>query len=772
MKAKKKHKSKKKVDKRNKIIGVGILFLGLVLHSCSVKKYIPEGAQLYAGGTLELTSEAPVKDLKVVAGELDALLRPVPNSKILGIYAGLYAHFKAQQEKPGFINKFLNKKIGEKPVYVSDVNVEKTKALIQNRLENRGFFYNDISSKEISNKNSASIVYQVAVSQPYTMETYQLDTDSLPIYKAIQKSLGASVLKKGNRYDLASFKQERERIDTDLKSQGYYNFNGDFLIFEADTNRYKDRRFDLFLRLKKEVPQKSQIPYVIEDITVYPNYGIDEKGQALDSVRLNGIDFLQQPLFFKPKRLSPYILLEKGARYTPIASKLSSNRLSSIGTYKFVNIRYNELVADSLISADSIGALDARIYLSPLNKRSIRTELQAVSKSNNFAGPSLAVTYSNRNLFQGGETLNLSADGGYETQVGGKANAGLSSTKIGLKSSIVFPRLLAPIRTEGRFKYGVPKTKIEVGAEFFKRSQLYNVHSYNTSFGYLYNANKYVFHELVPLGFNYVKLSKSSAEFDAILNENPYLKSSFRQQFIAGLSYSFTYNELLSQKRKHPVFFNFNLDIAGNTLSLLSKKKSDTGKNTFLGLEYAQYAKVDVDFRHYWKLGNSQTLVSRVFGGIGLPYGNSTALPFSKQYYSGGPYSVRAFRIRSLGPGSYLPSTDNQTNYFDQAGDIRLEANIEYRFPIYSFFKGALFADAGNVWLIKENESLPGGKFTSDFINELGVGLGAGLRVDIQSFVIRLDLAAPLNKPYLPKKERWEIGIKEPILNFAIGYPF
>ncbi|WP_339610060.1 BamA/TamA family outer membrane protein, partial [uncultured Planktosalinus sp.] len=220
-------------------------------------------------------------------------------------------------------------------------------------------------------------------------------------------------------------------------------------------------------------------------------------------------------------------------------------------------------------------------------------------------------------------------------------------------------------------------------------------------------------------------------------------------------------------------YFNSNLDIAGNSLSLFSGQSGEANSKTFFGLEYAQYAKADVDVRYHLKLGSGQKIATRVFAGLGIPYGNSEVMPFSKQYFSGGPYSVRAFRIRSLGPGTFKPNeatTDNP--YFDRTGNIRLEANIEYRFPIYPFLKGAVFADAGNIWNTDENESVPGGKFESDFMSEIGIGAGVGLRIDIQSFVIRFDLAAPLRTPSLPKEERWSFDVEKPILNFAIGYPF
>jgi len=284
-----------------------------------------------------------------------------------------------------------------------------------------------------------------------------------------------------------------------------------------------------------------------------------------------------------------------------------------------------------------------------------------------------------------------------------------------------------------------------------------------------------------------VNLAETSDEFDAILENNPFLRRSFDQRFIAGLNYTFTYNELVDENKTRPFFVSSSIDIAGNTLGLLAG--SD---NTVFGLEYAQYAKADVDFRYYFKFGKERTLVSRLYAGWGIPYGNSNTLPFVKQFFSGGPYSVRAFQIRSLGPGAFSPENNNTTSFFDQSGNFRLEGNVEYRFPIWSYLKGALFADAGNVWLTNDitqddeadtqgrefNEQLyEEGKFGPDWAKQLGIGVGFGLRVDIQNFVIRFDLASPLQVPYLPEGERIRTpffggGDDNLILNFAIGYPF
>ncbi|NGX83913.1 BamA/TamA family outer membrane protein [Aequorivita sp. KMM 9714] len=742
----------------------------LVLQSCAVKKHIPEDEMLYTGATVEIKSDSIIKNESQLKSVLEEALLPKPNKKFLGMRVGLHYYYKMQKENPGFINRFFYKRFGEqKPVYKSDVKPYEVEEILLNRMENRGFFYSEITSEFEDNEGDkeASVKYTVKAPKAYTIASYQIDSMPHPIYPEVKKSVAKTKLSKGMRFDLANMKMERERIDRELKQNGYYNFNSSFLIFEVDTNQYDKKRFDLFLGLKKDVPKKSIIPYKISKINVYANYHVED---SIDNEveRFNEKNFINSSDFFKSKYLDPFITLEEGQYYSPENSRNTARRLSTIGAYKFVNIQYKER---DTVHNDSLGILEANIFLSPLNKRALRVELQAVSKSNNFSGPGIALTYSNRNLFSGGETLNTTASFGYEMQVGGGSSSGKTSVDLGLKSELIFPRVIFPIKIDSDFfKYDIPKTKTSISLDYLRRTQLYTLLSGSAQFGYLWQANRYVTHEIIPISLNYTKPSNTTEEFQNILDANPYLKRSFEKQFIAGLNYSFTYNGMVDASKKHQFFINSTLDVAGNTMSLFGKEM-DNGKKGILNLEYAQYAKVDADFRYHLNFGKEQLIAARLFGGYGYAYGNSDIMPYVKQYYSGGPYSVRAFRIRSLGPGTYSDEGNSQTNYFDQTGNIRIEANIEYRFPIISFLKGAVFADAGNIWNSDPNPVYEGkDKFTSSFIKELGMGAGVGLRVDVQGFVLRFDFAAPFHEP--SKDNGFDFNVKETVFNFGIGYPF
>lgn len=757
----------------------------LFVYSCGIKKYIPEGEQLYTGATLDLNYEGELQDSKRVKAELLNLIEPNPNTKFLGMKPALFFHYKAQREKPGFLYRFLNKSFGEEPVYFSDVNPERVEELILNRLDNNGFFYSESESETVIDEQFASVNYSAKLPAPYVLENYTLESDTLPMYKEIEKLLLETALKKGDRFDLDLLKTERIRLNNGLKQKGFYNSQEDLLIFEADTNQYKNRKFDLFLRLKKEVPSRASIPYTIDSITVYPNYTIEGDTLPLTKenvTQVDSIDFVQNELYFKPELLESYLLFNEGDLYDANTSKQTSNRLSALGSYKYVNIQYTEL--DTTATDGNGGSLAADIYLAPLTKRSIRAELQAVSRSNGYTGPGILLSHTNRNVFNGGETFSVSADFSYELQLS-NSNNNLSSIAGGLSADLIIPRSI-PF-SPSRFKYAVPKTKISLGVDFLQRSDLFTLSSVNSSFGYTWKENQYVYHTLDPISINYSRLSNVTDEFQEILDDNEYLSQSFEQRFIAGLLYSFTYDEVSNLSKEKPIYFSTNFDLAGNALSLFSG-----GSNTIFGSEYAQYAKVDADLRLYLRWKKERTLVSRIYAGWGIPYGNSSTLPFVKQFYSGGPYSVRAFDIRSIGPGSFYPDTeDDSTDYYDQSGNLKLEANVEYRFPLFSYLKGAFFVDAGNVWLTGDYSSLvddestssssvslfTDGKFEKDWLNEVAAGVGFGLRLDIQSFVIRLDLASPLRIPYLDENERWNVPFfgnadNNMTLNFAIGYPF
>jgi outer membrane protein assembly factor BamA len=449
-----------------------------------------------------------------------------------------------------------------------------------------------------------------------------------------------------------------------------------------------------------------------------------------------------------------------------------------IEAYKYVNIRYSE-------SPLKENCLDARLTLTPSQKMSISAELNAVSKSNNFIGPDLKLTLLSRNFLHGAEVFSINLNGHFEKQFSSNSNEDLSY-EISLDGSIAIPRSI-PFKSKMVSKPYTPFTNITLGGGIFTRTSLYKFNSFNIGLEYSWRKNKNLVHKFKPINLSSTNLLSATKEFREFLLLNPSIRKSFEEQFIIGGSYNFIYNHLYDPK-KTQYYLSLEIDPSGNLIGLVNKLFSDTpntpeNPSTIFGLPVSQYVRLRLDSRYYFKIGHESKIATRLYGGVGIPYGNSNVMPYVKQFYAGGTNGIRAFRSRSLGPGIYHPSDSLSNILIDQTGEIKIEFNAEYRFPINKFFKAALFADCGNIWLAHEDSLRPGSKFNiNTFYKEIAVGVGTGLRLDFDLIVLRLDWAIPLRKPWLPEKQRWiidEIDLldsswrKENLLwNISIGYPF
>jgi outer membrane protein assembly factor BamA len=582
---------------------------------------------------------------------------------------------------------------------------------------------------------------------------------------------------------------EQERIEETLENYGFYYFDDRFLIFEADSTVGK-RKVNLDLKLEPGIPRRARRIYSIKQVTIFPDYTLtDTITHNADTIRINGFNYIDSAHNFRPDIITRVINLKKGNTYRREDQELTLSHLMGLGVFKFVNIKFTETNSDSSL-------LNANIYLTPLQKKSLRAEVQAVSKSNNFVGPGVTLTFTNRNFLRGAELFQLSLSGAYEVQVSRQNQGPLNSLETGLESSLTIPRFISPIRIDYNSRKYLPKTVFKAGFNFQNRVGYYRLASLNLSSGYIWRESAAKSHELYPADISFVRTDKKSTAFIDMVENNPVLKNSFENQFIIGSRYSYTLNTQLNEDpmqpfekkkfRTHNFYFNGNIDIAGNLINWIQSMMQEQGDDPFLlfGAPYSQYAKADVDFRYYHQIDQHNKIASRFITGAGYAYKNSKTMPYIKQFSIGGSSSIRAFPARSIGPGTYnvrdsIPQ--DSTLFIDQRGDIKLEANIEYRFDIIKALKGAVFVDAGNIWLMKFDPNRPGGEFKANtFLKQLAVGTGFGLRLDFSFFVIRCDLAFPLRKPYLDDpwvaddinfgSSKWR---KENLIfNIAIGYPF
>lgn len=761
-----------------------VLWLGLFLFaSCSNLKYLPEGEILYTGAKIKIINKEKIKGEKVIINEAKKAIKPMPNGQILGLRFKLWIYNKAPAttKEKGF-KYWLKNEVGEPPVLLSDVNPTATSEFINARVFNKGFFNSSTSSETYLEKNNkrGHIEYKIDIEKPFVINEINYNTISdTGISKIIQDNISKSLIKKGLTYNLDLLRTERARIDGDLKNNGYYYFSQDFLYFKIDTSS-KDYDLNIYLNIKPEIPKNLLLPYRISKVTIKVDSSDNDQSYIVnaDSVKIDSIVFNKNNPNFRAKPIVENVFLNVNNLYSRKDHNQTLGRLGSMGVFKFVNLG---------ITADSSKPqfLKVAIVLNPLPKKTISAEFEAATKSNNFIGPSANVGFTNRNLFGGAEKLNLSLHGSIETQVSGQYR-GLFTFEVGPQIKLTFPKFLLPFPARVP-RLSSPTTQFLLDYTYSKRINYFDMNSLKFSVEYRWRENEAKDHALSPLNLTYININNISKDFSTILETNPFLKQRYENQLIAGITYSYTYNEQVYENKKNQIYFNGNIDIAGNTLALLntiSNSNSTEFPKQIAGVNYAQYARFDVDVRDYYNIKTKTKLVTRLVLGVGIPYGNSSALPYVKGFFAGGTNSLRAFPINSVGPGTYqLPDSLIGSFFLQQGGDIKVEINEEFRFPIIGFLHGAVFVDIGNTWLLRNNSMLPGGMFDiGTFYTQLAVGTGFGLRADFNFFVIRLDLGIPLRKPWLPTGQEWVLNkiqfgdgnwrTQNLILNIAIGYPF
>jgi outer membrane protein assembly factor BamA len=738
--------------------------------------YLAQGEKLYTGADVMIEEKEIIPDKADLKNQLDVLAKPAPNGKLLGLF-----RLKLWLYNIGFFKETL----GEPPVLLQSAAPDRIAGRMSTLLESKGYFLPDVHYKLREEENTADIQYVIAVSSPYRINGITVTGTNATLVEAIRSTMGQTLLTSGAQYDLLKLKQERERIDAALKEKGYFYFSPDFIVFQADSTS-GNKTIDLSLRVKRTIPVEATRVYTIGNIYIYSGYSLNRDSVIIplgDTVSIGDCSYIDLDRKFQPDVICRSSFFRKGELYSRKNHDLTLNRLMNLGVFKFVNIRF--------VNADSadIPRLEPHIYLTPLSLKNLRFELQGVSQSNNLAGPVLNSSYRNRNLFGGAELFTLSFEAGLEMPIGGGQPGG-NSYDIGARGELDLPKFMTPFGLDNVSSFFVPKTRIVLGLNLLHRLQYYQLFSVDASFGYNWKESISKEHNFNPLAITIAHLTNTTQKFNDLLNANPLLRKSFEEQFIIGQNYSFTYNDQLEKDHKNHLYFKGDIDLSGNLLQLVQSlfiKHNATPETPYeiFGAPYSEYYKFDIDLRQYYNtMDQRASIASRLIAGIGVPYGNSATLPYVKQFYIGGTNSVRAFSARGLGPGSYkIPDSVAAKSFLDQAGDIKLEFNTEYRFPLISILKGALFVDAGNIWLLRNDPDRPGGTFSGKtFLDEIAVGTGFGVRLDLSFFILRFDLAFPLRIPYLPQGERWvinKINIGDSswrknnlAFNIAIGYPY
>lgn len=780
---------RKKGDKmKNKFYSFLIIVILGCSYACNTTKYIPEGQQLYTGSDVVLKMDTIRNPERIKAFEenLKSLTLPQPNKKAFGVrWKLLFWNIGGGYDTTENIVRNWFKKNGQEPVLLRDVNREYNENLLRNRMENLGFFNATVSSDTIIKGKYAAVLYTGIPRSMYRIRSVKFDLDSLnEIGKDIFKMREESLLKVGSNYNLDVIIKERERIDNDLKNKGYYYFNADNLLIEVDST-VGDHKVDMYVTIKPTTTAEAKSPQRIGNIFVYPNYTLTSDGytrrRPTSSMQLynDNLYIIDPKNIIRKKVLANHIFFNRGQLYNRYDHNQTINQLVNLNMFKFVKNNFEN-------NPDSANMLDVYYYLTPMAKKSLRFEILAKT-ANVYNGSEANVTWTLRNAFKGAETLTANVYGGYETQTGGNVNLNSSYYRYGAELGITWPRLLSPYKWTPSRRY-IPQSYLKVGYEFLNRRSAYILNSSTLNFGYKWKESARKEHDLALFEVIYVQPRNITDAYRAQMDTVPTLRRIVEKQFSFGPNYTFTATNSMDIEKKNTYYFKGGLNLSGNILGLIQGADYNNGEiKKLFGTAYSQFVKVELDGRHYLKLGTHSQLASRIMMGMSYSYGNSNALPYLKQFYAGGPYGLRAFRARSVGPGTSMPENIGKNNFFaDQTGDYKFEVNAEYRARLVDFGMGILnwaaFVDAGNIWTQHADPNKPGANITKDFITQLAVGGGLGLRFDFDFLIIRTDLATPFRVPYYPKGDRWvfkDIDFKSAawrannlVFNLAIGYPF
>lgn len=758
------------------------------LASCNSTRFVPEGKYMLN----KVSVKADDKNLK--RDELKLHIRQKENLRILGVlkfHLGVYNLSSKSKD-----NDWL-KRIGEAPVLYDEFQTQKTGEQLRIYLKNKGY-HNAVVTDSIQingSRRKLNLIYNIKAGTPYRIRNYTYSIKDKAMEASVLKDTANQLLKTNDIFDLDILNTERQRIATFFKNRGYYKFSEEFVSFQADTNFYS-HQVDLTLSIDDAYSNADEariVPhqkYKIRNYLINPGYKTfdvsgEQSEQMLDTLVEKDYRFIYSgKLRYRPVLFYNLNRMKDSAWYCVQNAEKTYRALNRLKQFKLINISFAET---NTFLADSVPLLDCRMQLSPLPRQNFSVDVEGTNSSGNL-GVAGNLNYQLRNVFGGAEVLDIQLRGARERQqtLIDNSSFNFNTREFGFESSLTIPKFLSFFKGLKMFSFQIPETKFSVGYNYQYRPD-YTRTITNAKFGYNWQTSRFLSHTLSLIDFNYVSLPRLSDAFiDKI--KDLYIKSSFTDHLIFASNYSWMYNTQSINKREDYEYFKVSVESAGSLLSLYSmlvnKSKtyevdSLTNKTSsyyqILKTRFAQYLKGDFEYRYGHIFDKTSSVVGRAFFGIGVPFGNFNVLPFEKKYFTGGANGIRAWQVRSLGPGSYKAPADAYPN---QSSDVKLEGNLEYRFKMFWRMEGAFFMDAGNIWAINYKDNREGAVFKiNEFYKQIAVGSGFGLRFDFTYFLFRLDLGMKMRDPSLPEGRRfipgsYPLSADQFNLSFAIGYPF
>ncbi len=783
-----------------------LIFICLFTHSgCNPARHLPEDQYFVNKNEIE------VKDADIQTRELRNYIRQVPNRRIFGFYRfHLNVYLFADRREESRFTNWLKNAIGEQPVIYNPVLTENTANQFKLYLQRKGYFESsvDYDVEFLEKRKHANITYYLEGGNPYQIRDITYSIPDPRVAEYVFNDTINSLIRRSEIYDVDILQKERDRISRNLRNDGFFHFSRDYIHFRVDST-LKSHKVDIDILVnnpvkvyrvdrRDSVVTKKHKRYKIDNIYIFPDYlalrsptvkkdttvyyHINNKNDK-DSIAYYFVH--HEPLRIKPSAIIKNLRFEPGDYYKVRHLEQSYSFLSALRIFRFTNFVFDESPREHF-NSDTLGYLNSRIQLTPGPANSFSIDGEGFNTAGNL-GVGGNFLFQNRNIFRGGETFNIRLKGALEL-AGDLATDDIiqhlpfNTLEFGGEVSFDFPDLLLPFTIERISAVARPKTTIMLGINFRQRPD-YTRYIWSLTYGFEWSPSKQKLHNLFPAEISSIRVYNDSLLRARIPEGNPLILSSFSDHLITGMRYRYIYNTQQVGRHVDFVYSIVNIETAGNLLWLAGNifdMPKDEGSYTLFNIPFAQFVKADIDYRYYRVFDRRNTIVFRIMGGAGIPYGNRDVLPFIKSYYGGGANSMRAWPIYTLGPGSYSRETKNDEQFYDRYGDIKLEANIEYRFDIYKSWKGALFVEGGNVWYARENPDFPGGKFNFDtFYKDIAAGAGIGTRFDFGFFVVRIDAAVPIRDPAKPQGERWisswpSFSLRKGDINYniGIGYPF
>lgn len=758
----------------------------LAIAACSTTDRLSDGEVLYDG----------IKDLKItptgddkLPADLVADLKQAVNAKVNNPWptivmpqykrdplpVGLWV-WNAWPDTVKGVKKMIYNWLAKQPILVSDVRAKMRTKVVEEILADNGYFGSTATYQVIENPKNpkmAKISYNFDVSSPYRIDSIEYfgkksDTIEGFIDSLVRKS---PWLQKGAVFCVDSLSSVRIDVANNLRNRGYYYFRPEYLEFMADTF-ITPHAVALRLNLVDNMPDIAMEKFKVRDIVTILQRNSEKHPGVPDTLSTQRGDLVvMRPQRLRENMIPSCITFREGKVFSVRDMDRTQTRLSRLGI--FSNIEIQPIPADTAADNPLLDVFITCRYDRPMEAT---IEMNATSKSNSYIGPGIVASLSHNNLFGGAEKLTVSINADYEWQTGRNKSSVFNSYEVGLNASLAFPRLLAPnfIKRSNR---DLNWSTISIGGSVLNRPHYFKMAEYNMGITYDWRTSRHVAHSFTPFKLSYTKLMKTTAEFDSVMAQNPAVALSFESRFIPQLSYTYMYDRWLERERNNQITFTATFTEAGNIFAGIYELCGKKGEKRLFGTPFSQFVKgqAQLVWNHRLLPKQDHWLVSRILIGAEHAYGNSKQVPYSEQFYIGGANSIRAFTVRSIGPGSYRPPRDQVNGYFDQTGTFKLELNTEYRFPIVGAFHGAVFLDAGNIWLLKKDPLRPGGQLEArTFLKDIALGTGAGIRYDLGMMVVRLDVGYGLHTPYGNGTGHYfNVRVKDaPSLHLAIGYPF